>query len=232
MRLSPSALNLYDSCPRRFFHERILCDIDPTVTTDTSAADRGRDVHEQFEKAALGEQPWPESYPLVEEWYREVIQSYPTVAVERKLALNEDFKPTGFDFSDARLRGIADLILWDGAVGAMRVVDYKTGKRRMTGATLQMKFYALACLLHSDRVKTVTTDLYWVGLNTHDAKTYTRKDIPDLIAYFKVACARVENAVEFPARPGGLCKGFCPVSACEHFKPYVPEYSGPAFTFK
>ena len=232
MRHSPSSLRLFDACPHRFYRERILMDLDPTVVTDTRAADRGRSIHEQLELAVLGKGPWPEGYPLAEEWYRDIIKLYPTVAVERKLALDRDLKPTGFDFSDCWIRGIADLILWNGETGLMRVVDYKTGKRRKEGAVLQMKFYALACLTHSDKVRHVTTDLYWLGYDQHDLRTYSRLAIPDLQAYITEACTRVESELDFPKRKSGLCRGYCPVSDCEHFRPAAPDFSAdPVLSF-
>lgn len=233
MILSPSSISLHTTCPHRFFREKILQDLDPTVEIDTSAADAGREAHSWFEKAALGEQSWPESFPDVEPWFRSIILDYPKVAVERKLALDQELQPCGFDDSTAMVRGIADLLLWDGATGRMRVVDYKTGKVRRGAHAFQMKFYALACFLHSEKVREVTTDVYWVRHDVHDVRRFQRGQIGDLAKTVESAVAHVENDVEFPKRKSGLCRGYCPVVDCEHNKPpRQPSYTGPNFTFR
>ena len=229
-RHSPSSLKLFDTCPHRWYRERVLQDLDPAVLTDTTAADKGRAVHTQFENAAKRLAPWPEEYPHVETWFRDAVALYPSIAVERKLALDDDLRPCDFDGDRVWIRGIADLILWNGDLGYMVVVDYKTGKKR-PGNELQMKFYALAAFMHSEKVDRVYTDLYWVATDQHDKRGYKRSNVDDLQRYIRTACERVDAAYEFPKRKGGLCRGYCPVSDCEHFRP-PRDYHGPAYTFR
>ena len=236
MHHSPSSIKLFQNCPKRYFHERIMGDIDPTIITNTAAADRGNELHAQFEHGAkTGE--WPDSHPQVEAWYAEQAQHYPKVALERKLALDRDFEPCQFEGEYVWVRGIADVIFYDPELREALVVDYKTGKRRNGEHTLQLAFYALATFIHGGKdVDLVTTDVYWTEDNVHETKRYRRytngrSNVDKLADLIRNACEHVEGAVEFPAKPTGLCRGFCPVSSCKFWKPYRQRHVGPVYSF-
>ena len=223
--LSPSQIKQFNSCPHQWYRLRVLQDVEPM---DSEAAMRGRMIHEQFENAALGRADWPAELPHVERWYRQSIRSYPSVAVERPLALDQELHATK-DWENARVRGIADLILWNAKTGAMRVVDYKTGRKRPDDAALQMKFYALACFEHSPKVLSIETDLYWVATDEHTIRSYTRRALPVLRGTIDAACKHVEFATEFPRRKSGLCRGWCPVTDCRFWRPARDD--APILTF-
>ena len=231
MRHSPSSLKQFDSCPHRFFRQRILQDVQDM---DSSAAAHGRKVHKELEDAVndLTTGPWPQEHKAVETWLMEQLPEYPSVATERQLALDQDLQPCAFDDSTCWIRGIADLLLWSPQAGQMRVVDYKTGTKRESGVVLQMKFYALAAFAHSPLVKRVVTDVFWLKTGEHTIRQYDRSKLDDLKAYITTAIGRVESAVEFPKRRSGLCNGWCPVGDCEHWRPPQDDFSIPVLSFR
>ena len=223
MQHSPSSLKLFDNCPHRFLRERILCDVSDQ---GSDAAQRGRAAHEVFERAALGEQAWPEEYAHVRDHLALVCEQPAAtevtarledvnLAVEVKLALDAELRPAAWD--DGWMRGIVDALALDGKTA--RVIDYKTGKKRPQDSAMQMRFYALAVFRHLPKVERVVTDLFWTRTNEHTLRTWTRDRDEDALAdSVKAACARVENATAWPKRRSGLC-GYCPVSDCQFWRP-------------
>ena len=225
IRHSPSSLKLHDTCPHRYYRERILKD----VTPGTSApAEWGKLVHSQLEKAIKGEADWPEQWAHVSQAFRVWRLKYTAFQAERRLALDRALKPTDFYADDAWVRGIVDLILWDSRSGTMMLVDWKTGSVRPADAKLQMQFYALCAFRHSDKVRHVVTALEWIKHRESTRKTYTRDAENDLAEIIREKCEHVEHQVAlmpddrntaeidrlFPRKASGLCRGWCGIYDC------------------
>ena len=237
VRHSPSSLKLHDTCPHRYYRERILRD----VTPGTSApAEWGKLVHSQLEAAIKGEADWPEQWAHVAQAFRVWRLKYTAFQAERRLALDRALKPTDFYADNAWIRGIVDLILWDSRSGTMMLVDWKTGSVRPADAKLQMQFYALAALRHSDRIQSVVTALEWIKHRESTRKTYTRDAEDNLAELIREKCEHVEDRVLmvsdgvgrqkpaeidklFPRKASGLCRGWCGIYDC-------PLNSGPSKT--
>ena len=233
MRHSPSSLKLFDDCPHKFFRQRIMQDVEDP---DNPAAAHGRAVHERLEHAvqALVSKPgadWPADHEQVLTWLKDTLPTYPSVATERKLALDRELQPIGFDDSECWIRGIADLLLWDPARGQMRVVDYKTGTQARAGGGPSDEVLRPGSLrAQRPKVQSVVTDVYWLKVDEHTVRTYPRSKLDDLREYITLAIARVEDGAHERRRrlqaPQGLA---VPRVLPGHGLQALPTCTGAAF---
>ena len=216
---SPSSLKLFDTCAHRYEREKLIQDIPPGTG---AAAERGIRIHEQIEMAINGDAKWPKEYKHVKRWVKEQRKAYPVVHTELPMALalvDGELRRTD-DWDNAYLRGVADLVLWDTATGTVKIVDWKTGKKRPAAEfAIQLKTYAMAAFARGAAVRQVMTVIYWTETATTDTRTFARKDMLSLERTLIAAVERVNNATAFPRRKSGLCRGFCPVQDCRFWRP-------------
>ena len=213
--LSPSSIKLFETCPRRYYRERIVRDV---VSPDSEAAREGTRIHALFEAATKAQAPWPAEWPRVAGWFAQATEGRPQIRAEQRLMLGRGLERWR-DWKTAWIRGVADLMVWDGRERSMLVVDYKTGGFRPETARLQILFYTLAAFQLGREVEAVTTDVFWIRSNRHQTVTWHRDEILALKGAMREHASRVENATEYPARPSGLCRGWCGVTDCEHWRP-------------
>ena len=133
---------------------------------------------------------------------------------EEKLAIDKNFKPA--PWKEAWSRGIADLLVVhkDSAV----VLDYKTGKRKPSE---QLSLYAAFTFANYPEVVRVSTGFVWLKEKKVDRKTFERHETPVIWGELLPRVSKLTSAYErdsWPARPSGLCKGWCPVTNCPHYK--------------
>ena len=221
---SPSSLSTADTCPARWYRERVVGDV-PRLAS--RATERGSRIHRDIERALRGEGAWPEEFPHVRGAYGHLLVG-PGVQAEREMAVDRDFRPTEFDGPRAWLRGIADLLVWDAGQGRLVVVDWKSGRRFLDERTDrpkaqdQMDVYAALAFAHSEAVAVVETRLEWLVPKKRDTVVYDREpDMKRLVATVRDVAealdARVEQGVgAFSRRANGLCRtGYCPILDCD-----------------
>lgn len=126
--------------------------------------------------------------------------------------------------SGLRLRGIVDR-LDIAPSGAIRVVDYKTGKspslRFQDEAIFQMRFYASVIYLSTGTLPTRTQLLY---LGDKQVLTYDpgMADVSTLTAYMNDTWTEIDQCLtrgDFPTRKNPLCN-YC------YFKTMCPQWGG------
>jgi hypothetical protein len=133
---------------------------------------------------------------------------------EQKMAVDKNFQPT--DWSNAWSRGIADVLVVHEDKAA--VMDYKTGKRKLTD---QLTLYAAYTFAKYPEVNTVTTGFVWLKDKKIDRESFDRADNAKIWQNFLPRVRKLEIAYEkdaWPCRPSGLCRGWCPVKTCEFYK--------------
>jgi predicted RecB family nuclease len=133
---------------------------------------------------------------------------------EVEMALDANFQPA--PWGQAWTRGIADLLIVNGDKAVN--LDYKTGKRKLTH---QLMLYAGYTFAIYPKVNTVVTGFVWMRDKKIDKETFTRDQVPIIWQTFIPKVRKLESAYErdaWPARPSGLCKGWCPVKTCEFYK--------------
>ena len=98
------------------------------------------------------------------------------------------------------------------------VLDYKTGKRKPSE---QLDLYAAYIFAHYPEVEDVKTIFVWLKEQKTDKKRFNRDELPIIWREFIPKVARLESAYNrdsWPAKPSGLCNGWCPVKTCQHYK--------------
>lgn len=212
---SYSSLQQYETCPRRFYLTRIAKVIEEPQTESTT---EGRRVHEAMEHAVSGKKPLPEVYskyqPIVDK-----LRATPGVKqLEYKFALTNTLQPCDYWDSAVWVRGVLD-------VGIVRkneaiILDYKTGKRKLD--VDQLRLFALAGLSLWPQVETVKTGYIWLQQGGKlDREVLTRDQKVEIHQDFAMRVHRMvlsEEKNDWPPRPSGLCREWCPVgrALCEH----------------
>lgn len=211
---SYSSLQQYETCPWRFYLIRISKQV---TEAQNEATLHGNEVHRALEKAVAGTEALPEKYQK----YQPIVQRLRATSgdkhLEYKFALTKTLQPCGYWDPGVWVRGVLD-------VGIVRetsaiVLDYKTGKRKVD--VDQLRLFALAALSLWPHVQTVKTGYIWLPANQVDPESFTREDQVEILQDFSTRVYRMERSEktnEWPKRPSGLCKNYCPVgsSLCEH----------------
>lgn len=209
---SYSSLSAFETCPRRYRLTRI----DKAVKEpQTEATIHGNEVHKALE-TAVGGAALPLKYraytPIVD-----LVRRSPGVkTAEIKFGLTRNLTPTDFWASNVWCRGVLDLRIVQPK--CVTVIDWKTGKPKPDAD--QLKLFAAAALAHHPYADTIKTGYAWLTHNRLDVETFKRGDEAAIWQEFLPRVQRVERAAEtgeYPPRPSGLCRAWCPVpkSMCE-----------------
>lgn len=214
MPWSYSSLSQYETCPRQFYLIRIA-----KILPDQQTKQRyeGNEVHDALHKAVAGKQALPEKYarhqPIVDKLRATPGERF----LEYKFALSKSLQPVSYWDDNVWVRGVLD-------VGIVRkssaiVLDYKTGKRKVD--LDQLRLFALAGLSLWPHVQSVRTGYVWLQTNAVDPEVFAREQKVEIYRDFAARVHRMETSEQnndWPPRPSGLCKNYCPVgfSLCEH----------------
>lgn len=211
---SYSSLSSYATCPKRFFLTRISKQVSEK---QTEATIHGNQVHKALELYVGGQQPLPEKY----EEYRPVADKLKAAPgkklLEYKFGITKGLKETTFFGKDVWCRGVLDVCIVK--PDQVTILDYKTGKRKLDADQLRLFAGAAMCLWPFAEV--VKTGYIWLQTGQMDTETFTPADKPEIFQDFAARVHRLETSErndDWPARPSGLCKMWCPVgrALCEH----------------
>ena len=206
-----SQLEKFETCPRQFYHVRVKRDV---VEPPTEATLWGGRVHEAMEYRIKDGTALPDGMTQWEGLATKIANMAGEKFCEVEMALDENFQPA--PWGQAWTRGIADLLIVNGDKAVN--LDYKTGKRKLTH---QLMLYAGYTFAIYPKVNTVVTGFVWMRDKKIDKETFTRDQVPIIWQTFIPKVRKLESAYErdaWPARPSGLCKGWCPVKTCEFYK--------------
>ena len=205
-----SQLEKFEPCPRQFYHVRVKRDVKEPPTEHTIWGER---VHTAFEHRILEGTPLPEGMEQWEGLAQKLSMLPGEKFAEEKLAIDRNFKAV--DWKEAWSRGIADLIVKHKDKAA--TFDYKTGKRKPTE---QLSLYAGYIFAKYPEVEQVETGFIWLKDRKIDRQIFHRSEAPIIWQSFLPRVNKLESAYErdtWPARPSGLCKGWCHVKSCEFY---------------
>lgn len=234
---SYSKLKNFEVCPKRHYH----CDLKRDIVEEPSDAvlwgnklhdalanaigtddNHLRHPRERVKQASLA----PE-YVRYQPWVAKLLAARAQgakVCVEQGLAITRDFKPTGWFDSNVWFRAKVDatVITSDGRMAAG--FDWKTGRR--TEDSPQLMMAAIALMAHNPTIEAVRTEFVWLKEMRDDAPfdctdrvSFWRKDMAAQWNGIAIRVAGLERAYverDYPPRPGGLCRRWCPVSSCPH----------------
>jgi hypothetical protein len=215
MAWSYSALTSFETCPHRHFKTRIEKSVQDPPGAD---AQWGTRVHKALEDRlnAGPAQPITGALAVYEKFAErlERIRGTATLTTERRIALTSDLNETSYFAKDVWLRVVVDVLIHHG--NEATALDWKTGKRKPDTEQLELTAAALFALY--PEVQAVKTAYIWLKEDAFDRVDFVRDDAPRIWSNFTPRVQRLEQAVatgEFPKKPSGLCRKWCPVKSCE-----------------
>jgi len=207
-----SHIDAFETCPKQFHEVKVLRSV---VEPETEAQRWGIKVHTAFEHAMLDGTPLPEGMkqwqPLADKFYALPGEKL----AEYQFAVDRNFQATGW--SGSWSRGIADLVV----IHKKRalVADWKTGKRKPSE---QLQLYAGFIKAKWPEVEVIQTAFVWLKeKKITKATIQADTGVPIIWQGFIPRVRRLERAYEndaWPAKPSGLCNGWCPVKTCTYYK--------------
>lgn len=183
----------------------------------------GDEVHKSASAYVSKKTPLPIGMPVLQSWLDKLATvAYDKVLVEQKLAITKDFQPCGYFDKGVWFRTIID---WLGITGPVALaLDWKTGK--LLEDPQQLALSAAVCFAHIPSLHRIRTEFIWLK---EGPGVSTREDFSrgSMVEMWRSIWPRIEalehayNTGEYPAKPGGLCKRWCPVTSCEHNGNYL-----------
>ena len=210
---SYSRLKNFEACPKKHY------EVDITKRAKEEESEQllwGNRVHDAFAKR-LGEKqaPFPKGMEHLEVWAEKLVTSPGIIHVENKLALTRDFGACGFFDPGVWFRAVGDVIKINGPVAL--IVDWKTGK--ILEDSVQLALSAACVFAKYPEVKRVRSRFAWLKENATSDEDFTPADMAPM---WKRLLPRIEalehahNTTTYQAKPGGLCRNWCPVASCPH----------------
>lgn len=211
---SYSSLALYQQCPKKYYHLKVVKDIKEPLS---EAITFGNEIHKIAEEYVSKGRPIPEKYSHIESALK-VLKDMPGEKLcENKLGLTADLKPCGFFDKNVWWRGVADIIILQGDTAL--TVDYKTGKSSKFAELKQLEIVSLAIFKHFPEVKKVKAGLMFLFADDFVKTAYLSDSQDELwgswISDVGQLQASVENDMWNP-KPNFTCRGWCPVTSCDH----------------
>jgi len=210
-----SSLKTFTTCPKKFYHTKVLKDI---KEPEGEQALYGKLVHEVAELYIRDGKEIPEKFAFIKPALDSLLKIQGEKFCELKMALTEKLEPCDFFDPDCWFRGVADLLIIDREKGEARVIDYKLGKSRYADLG-QLELMALAVFKMFPEVKKVKGGLLFLAedkfvptmFEVEQQHRYWGNWMPKVMTLEGAYSADIWNA-----KPNGLCKNYCWVSSCAH----------------
>lgn len=211
---SYSRLDGYETCPKKFWHTSVNKDV---PFEETEAMRYGKLVHKALEDRVGKNKPLPLNMRYLEKYAGALASATGEKLTEQQLAIDTAFEPCDWFSKETWCRAIIDLAIVNGPKAV--VFDYKTGK--IKDDFTQLRLAGVLLMLHMPEIQMVDLAYLWTKEKkiTRYEWTMTRDDIKTVMAELLPRIKKYEKAhrtESFPARPGFLCKRYCPVVACPH----------------
>jgi hypothetical protein len=208
-----SKLKNFETCPKR--HNMV--DLQKAFKEEESGMLlQGNLLHDAFAKYVTGKIALPEQY----EEHREMLDRFKNfpgqILVEQQLAIDIELKPVEWFSKVAWNRSIGDIVLINKHVAYAG--DYKTGKPKDDYAP-QLGLLAQCIFAHFPEVQAVRSEFLWLGDDAVTRADYKRDSMVGFWGEMMPRVMRLKHAYEndeYPAKPSGLCRKYCPVSSCTY----------------
>jgi hypothetical protein len=211
---SYSALTTYEQCPKKYYHLYVAKDV---KDADNSFSADGKIVHDALKARVIDGKPMPLNLRHHEKTAAKFAAAPGEKHGEMKLALTRQFEPCDYFSPNVFVRVVIDLTIVQGNTAI--VVDYKTGK--VKDDPTQMGLNSAVLSRWMPEVDLFKTLYVWLQSDNLTPKNYTISMLPGVWNTLLPRVAKIEEArktTTFPANPGPLCKGWCPVKSCPHYE--------------
>ena len=209
---SYSKLKNYETCPARYYGVDVSKNF---KEEEGEALLYGNTLHKVLAKRIGEGAKLPSPFTHLEPWAEKILSTPGKVLVEQQLAITKELGPAEWFGRDAWYRGIADVIKIVGPVAV--VLDWKTGK--IVEDSVQLALMAQCVFAHHAEVQKIRTEFVWLKEDATTRADFARED---MVEVWNGLLPRVEqlehahNTTQFPAKPGNLCRKWCPVTSCPH----------------
>jgi hypothetical protein len=210
---SYSRLKNFEACPKKHY------EVDITKKAKEEESDQlmwGSQVHKAMDlRCGDKRTPLPKAMELYEPWAQKIVTPGSNYFVENSMALTKDFAPCGYFDPGVWFRAKVDLIKITGRVAL--IVDWKTGK--IKDDSVQLALSAACVFAKFPELKAVRSEYVWLQENATTSQTFKPADMPSM---WRSIWPRIEalehahNTTTYMAKPGGLCRSWCPVRSCPH----------------
>jgi len=215
---SYSALKTFQSCPKKYYHLKVVKDVKESASQIMLY---GIAAHKAAELYIRDDVPLASQYSYMQEQLDRLKAIEGEKLCELKFGLTAAMEPTGFFAKDVWLRGAVDLLIINHDKGTARMIDYKFGKSKNADSS-QLHLMSLAVFKLYPHVKSVKAGLLFCQEDKLVPTKYAAVDAPTMWMDWLPEVQRLESAYKhgvWNASPSGLCRGWCPVTSCEHYEP-------------
>lgn len=209
---SYSRLNNFEMCPKKFWHLSVRKDI---KEAEGEAIRYGKLVHKALELRVGKGKALPLNLQHLEKYAEVLASSTGEKLTEQQLAIDNKFNPSDWFSKTTWCRAVIDLAILKGNSGM--VFDYKTG--RIKDDFTQLRLAGALMFLHKPELETLKLCYLWTKEKKITNETMKRSEVKAVIIELMPRLKKYETAHRteaFPARPGYLCKKYCPVTTCPY----------------
>ncbi len=211
---SYSKLKNFMSCPKKHYEVDLAKNYAEEANDDPNTPlNWGNRAHEALALALTTNQPIADEFKDFQPWVDRVYAGPGQLLVEQKYAIDRDFGPTTYFAKNVWYRGIGDVVRIDGPVAL--VLDWKTGKILVD--SVQLMLMAQCIFSHYPDVKRVRSEFVWLKDDCTTPEVFTRQEVADNWVHLMERVNALEMAhklQDYPPKPSGLCKKWCPVTSC------------------
>jgi hypothetical protein len=214
---SHSGLTTFDTCPHRFWAEKIAKVAVDSVQHPTTLW--GLAVHKALEDNGMGA-PLPDNMTQYEAYAKglnALAMQAEITHYEFKMGVTRDWEASTFDESGTWGRCISDALMLYQKGSVAICIDHKLGKYR--GPTNQAVINAKFIMTYYPTVEVVKTSFNYLAADIAKNDVFYRSSIDDDFMPVQRLIAALESAVafqNFPMKRNGLCRQYCPVHTCPH----------------
>src|SRR5215475_12870352 len=196
---SYSALNSFETCPKRYYHYSIAKDIQEG---ENQYQREGTQTHEAFDRFLKNRTELPLGLGHWTPMLTRIAEAPGQTYSERKLALSSSFTPVAWFSPSAWFRGVLDCTKIHGSFAS--VLDWKTGKPSFD--VTQLTLSAALVFASAPSVNTVKAGLVFINHDRVEQETYRRSSLPEMWNNILPRVKKMEQAreqQEYPPKPGG-----------------------------
>jgi hypothetical protein len=212
---SYSRLDSFEQCPRKYYHEVVKKDFQQPPSP--AMAD-GQRQHKALEERVRDGKRLPGDLIGLDPMCQRLERVQAEKFFEHKIALDRDLRPVPFFDKTVWVRGVLDIAFVQRPQAT--IIDYKTGKRKPDSD--QLKLFAALGFAVFDKVKSISTAFWWLKTKETDRQEFSVDEVDVIWSDFEPRVDRMEAAYDtddWPEKPSGLCRGWCPVKTCQHWQP-------------